>query len=681
MVDTSRLAPPTPQEIADIAVLDTMWGGSLDTNRALALLRKHGNNLDRTATALIEGETGDPDDFSDLPHLEPLEAPVIGPGPRTPPPSRPENPVIDLTRDDDPELTRALRESLESSTATSFGPSNRAPDPNWAMVPSNVEAGAPSGMSSDDQAMSRAIEASLSYSVTEDTYHELPLHERIRHGDTPVALRPTLSNVAYAALIVHGLFFVPQFRHAIAGWLPMPLPGTDEFMIPTSGTALQVWTLLEILANMDLARLSELNVDAALNAFAADPWASPGDRPGDVSTRFYEKLNYAVENVLRYNNAFDLEFSFERQPRRLMSFQYGEHDTEPGESSPDNLSDLSVVRVSVRSNPWENDLVSSLAAELAPPDTLKLKTAARRHVIFEPSEIIAFQLLRDALPPSYDAAVGRKSERAVFKYPKSVYLDQFMRESYELASAKRAEQRTLLAEVTELETRRKNLLHHNDKDTLADLQSCLYYHEHVAESNDDPKRAEEILTNKEKLARTIDKIQEEVKAIDSTIERSRTEAQSKLDCPELQKHRYDLRVVMVHDGLYGRSHLYSHVKQKGKWWKTVDYSVSEVTEEAVLNDSTGFHLGAGPYFLIYSRAVSQEEEDARAEWPSNIKDSVKYNNRTFFEQLPPEIAAEVVDPNSPPSSPYVPPTPSEHTISSDTVEPPESRDELMDTTD
>lgn len=51
------------------------------------------------------------------------------------------------------------------------------------------------------------------------------------------------------------------------------------------GIALQVWTILEILANMDLARLSELNVDAALNAFAADPWASPGDRPGDVSTR------------------------------------------------------------------------------------------------------------------------------------------------------------------------------------------------------------------------------------------------------------------------------------------------------------------------------------------------------------------------------------------------------------
>ena len=47
----------------------------------------------------------------------------------------------------------------------------------------------------------------------------------------------------------------------------------------------QVWTTLEILANMDLARLSELSVDAALNAYAVDPWASPADRPGDVSAR------------------------------------------------------------------------------------------------------------------------------------------------------------------------------------------------------------------------------------------------------------------------------------------------------------------------------------------------------------------------------------------------------------
>ena len=39
-------------------------------------------------------------------------------------------------------------------------------------------------MSQDDQAMSRAIEASLSYNITEDIYSEGPLEERVREGDT-----------------------------------------------------------------------------------------------------------------------------------------------------------------------------------------------------------------------------------------------------------------------------------------------------------------------------------------------------------------------------------------------------------------------------------------------------------------------------------------------------------------
>lgn len=44
------------------------------------------------------------------------------------------------------------------------------------------------------------------------------------------------------------------------------------------------------------------------------------------------------------------------------------------------------------------------------------------------------------------------------------------------------------------------------------MQSCLYYYESVAESNDDPARVEEIRENKEKLARIIDKVKEEAKS-------------------------------------------------------------------------------------------------------------------------------------------------------------------------
>lgn len=48
--------------------------------------------------------------------------------------------VIDLTgdNDEDPELKHALELSMASEQGPSLVPSDRAPDPNWAVVPSNV---------------------------------------------------------------------------------------------------------------------------------------------------------------------------------------------------------------------------------------------------------------------------------------------------------------------------------------------------------------------------------------------------------------------------------------------------------------------------------------------------------------------------------------------------------------
>ena len=85
MVET-RPTPATPRELADLDVLRALMGDTMDANVALALLRKHGGNLDKTADALLEGKTPDivdPSIFADLPNLEPLDAPMAGL--RTPP--------------------------------------------------------------------------------------------------------------------------------------------------------------------------------------------------------------------------------------------------------------------------------------------------------------------------------------------------------------------------------------------------------------------------------------------------------------------------------------------------------------------------------------------------------------------------------------------------------------------
>lgn len=48
-----------------------------------------------------------------------------------------------------------------------------------------------------------------------------------------------------------------------------------------------------------------------------------------------------------------------------------------------------------------------------------------------------------------------------------------------------------------------------------------------------------------------------------------------------------------------------------------------MAEDAVLQDQTGFHLGAGPYMLFYSRAV--DEEALAYNWPEFLKVKLGYS--------------------------------------------------------
>lgn len=44
-----------------------------------------------------------------------------------------------------------------------------------------------------------------------------------------------------------------------------------------------------------------------------------------------------------------------------------------------------------------------------------------------------------------------------------------------------------------------------------------------------------------------------------------------------------------------------------------------MTEQEVLEDSTGLHWNAGPFLLIYSRAETPEADEVRLPWPPKLK--------------------------------------------------------------
>ena len=110
-----------------------------------------------------------------------------------------------------------------------------------------------------------------------------------------------------------------------------------------------------------------------------------------------------------------------------------------------------MVKVAVRGTPNANDLLSCLSLELSPIGD----TRGRQQVIFEPSDVVAFQLLREGMPSG-----GLRSERRTFSFPTSVYLDQFLQENSQLASNKRDLQRELYAKVDQLKERRGQLRWH-----------------------------------------------------------------------------------------------------------------------------------------------------------------------------------------------------------------------------
>ncbi|KAG2366383.1 hypothetical protein BDR07DRAFT_1328292 [Suillus spraguei] len=577
------------KESNNIELLITLMGGSVDHEVARRVLRKFDGDVEKAASAMLEGDRGEDTQSSLWTSHSQME--INQPRPLPPPAVRPNSPInIDLTGDDDQndELSRALKASLETASQESpmFGPSERPPDANWAMVPSNVGQ-SQNNIAADD--LDRAIQASFDQADTGDEYQPLPLDQQWRKEGWPVTLRPTKHTMVYAALVLHALFYVPQIRERVANWRPALPEGATEAEPPNNGPELLMWKLVETFTNMDLAKLVDLDAHEVLEGFKPEPWSNPAQPPGELSQR----------------------------AQRIMQFQYGNSgfDDEPGEL----LQDASIVRVEAFGRSETNDLVGRLSAQLS-----NNKDDIKRQVIFESSEVIAFHLARSG------TVTG---ERKPFKYPKHVYLDQFLKENVELAERKRVQQRDLHAEIQKLVLHNKSLTHFNDKDTLTDLRSSIYYYENVADAKGDDERARVTKIMANKLKSILAQVEKEIKVLDVNIAKMRDQAATLLDCPELQCARYDLRAVLVHDGLYGRKHLYSYVQEKGAWWRIEDTSISKVSEGNVLEDSVGLHLGAGPYLLLYSRALPEGAKTLDLQWPPPIKIDVENHNRVLLEQL------------------------------------------------
>ncbi|THV02197.1 hypothetical protein K435DRAFT_775698 [Dendrothele bispora CBS 962.96] len=589
----------TPDEQQNATLLATM--AATDEGTALRVLRKHNGSVEEAANALLSGDRGSP----------PQKVTGVDPSAT----------VIDLTAEDnDEEMNRALQMSMNDTsgagghlqTTTHFGPSNRPPDANWAMVPSNV---ATQPASQEDENLKEAIKASL---AEPDNETLPPIEDMIRDEDgRPVALRPDDPNLVYASLVLHALFHVPQVRQRLSR---LKLPSPDEILQEDSAEIFMC-KLVELFTNLDLVKLSVIIENDIYRICGARP-ATSVDLPADISRAFIDPLTRVIEDCLSVQEPQDNA----RQP--IFTFSSAQIEISPNRNpTPHKFHYGTVVAVDVGHDQRSpNELVARLATILHISDGEIIKHDG----IDKPSETVIFQLNTHASFANSNLSMANEG----FVYPKRIYMDRFLLQNFHVTNEKNKKQREIVDLIKNLEMKKEEVTKSDNTDTLANLKTTINYYENVARDGDIPERRRTLDNVTQQLKAVLAALEAKVEQIDAEVADLHNKLTTLFDTPELQNHPYDLRAVLVHTGLSGRKHLYSYVQDaQGRWWKTVDFTVSQVPEDEVLGDTKGVALGAGPYMLFYSRSLTSEQLYEPCPWPEVYVEAVKTNNEGLSAAL------------------------------------------------
>lgn len=524
------------------------------------------------------------------------------------PPSSPKGPsIIDLTAtaEDDAGLAQALQASLSDAPGTSQPPSYYSDEykkQNWALAPrTDVPM-----ISAEDQELNRALEASLSSSLIEsntDVFEEPPFQDRVRVPGHPLSLRARPWPDAFLCHLFQALYHIPQIRNMVR-----EMRFTDVAAELPHADAMEY--MQELFVQMERSKETYIYL-RNIGDHAHD--SGPTQAPGLYSTQVLSMLAEGFDSYALISGWEDR--------KSLLRSSFGHVN------QPDDQSQVSWIDVAHKHDSL--DLITALAQELNNPYPWKC--------FFTFPEALVFHVehKEGGFPPA--------TEKKPFRYPASFYPDRFAFENAYEATNRIAKGKTHSEAVEGLHVRRKALKELNGRDTLKDMRATLHYFGEVASDDGTPERRAQLETAKVKLSKVLARVENELDSIDAQVIGLEQAASTLFDTPDLQKHLYNLRAVLFHDGLYTRTHVWSYVKaDDGQWWKIQDLLTTQVTEDVVLNDTSGLHMGAGPYMLFYSRADGEVPPPDTASWPEGMLRKVEEWTRDFEEKVANALAGKVV---------------------------------------
>ncbi|CAI4229646.1 unnamed protein product [Auanema sp. JU1783] len=143
----------------------------------------------------------------------------------------------------------------------------------------------------------------------------------------------------------------------------------------------------------------------------------------------------------------------------------------------------------------------------------------------------------------------------------------------------------------------------------------------------------------DKVLKTLRTIQEEIVAKETELNMQANDIESSINSiferPELQKHRYQLHAIVIHEGEANMGHYWIYVRgENGQWQKMNDRTVEVATWSQIQKDAYGIELpNTSAYGLVYIAEGSDLQTETVNQLPSDLAAMVEKENATLLNDI------------------------------------------------
>lgn len=303
-------------------------------------------------------------------------------------------------------------------------------------------------------------------------------------------------------------------------------------------------------------------------------------------------------------------------------------------------------------NAWDKSCFSVIEDYVTP---LNYKTGAEQEVwLTRLPKVLLFQIQRVCYDKEFQSSIKKHT---VFNIEKVLYPDRFMHHNRAIGSILRKQAQELKSKIAVLEsTLGMYERYASDNLNLEKVlrNASLFVGEQIDLQNleeDDLMHSdytqEQFAETQRILNAYADEVSIKVLSIKAELADLQSAIKALFDRDDLKQHAYNLHSILVHDGMAGSGHYYAYIydSEHNRWRKYSDITVTDVSEEEVIERSIGGYSMTSAYCLMYVAASLDYNERGQVYRSFSFIEDPELIPDIYSSYLPIDLRREVDDDN------------------------------------